>query len=127
MFLGTFTPNLIGKGRIALPKKIRNEVKGERIVLSIGFEKCLFGFEEKTWANAIAPELSKPLSDTEGRKLRRQMCANASVVELDSQGRLVIPEDLMNYAEIKEELLVIGAGDHFELWNKSAWEKYKED
>lgn len=124
MFLGTFKPNLVGKGRIALPKKIRNEIQGERIVLSIGFEECIFGFEEQKWANAIAPELNRPLSDPEGRKLRRQMCANALVVMLDSQGRLVIPEELIKFASIKEGVLIIGAGDHFEIWSPEKWQEY---
>jgi len=124
MFLGTYKPNFSGKGRIVLPKKIRNEITGERVVLSVGFEPCLFGFEEKKWATAISPELSKPLSDPEGRKLRRQMCARATVVELDSQGRFVIPEELFNYAFIKNEVLIIGAGDHFEIWSPEKWNAY---
>jgi MraZ protein len=124
MFLGTFKPNLIGKGRLALPKKIRHEIIGERVVLSMGFEKCLFGFEEKTWNKATITDLNRPLSDPEGRRLRRQMCANASIVELDSQSRFVIPEELLNYAVIKEEVIIIGAGDHFEIWSPEEWKEY---
>ncbi len=124
MFLGTFKPNLIGKGRISLPKKIRNEIKGKRIILSVGFEKCLFGFEEKTWNSATMADLTRPLSDPEGRRLRRQLCAQAAIIELDNQGRLVIPEELLNYSVIKEEVLIIGAGDHFEIWSPEEWRKY---
>lgn len=124
MILGTYQPNIIGKGRIALPKKIRNEIKGERVVLSIGFEKCIFGFEEKTWEKTISPELSRPLSDQEGRKLRRQMCANAVIAELDNQGRMVIPEELLKYGEINDKIVIIGAGDHFEIWSQFKWQEY---
>ena len=124
MILGTYRPNLIGKGRIALPKKIRNEIAGSRVVLSIGFEECIFGFEEKTWEKVVASDINRPLSDPEGRKLRRKMCAQAEIVELDSQGRFVIPEELLSYAKIKNEILIIGAGDHFEIWNPEKWNAY---
>lgn len=127
MFLGTYQPNLIGKGRIALPKKIRNEIAGERVILSIGFESCIFGFEEKAWENVVSSDINRPLSDPEGRKLRRKMCSRAAIVELDSQGRFVIPEELLNYAEIKNEILIIGAGDHFEIWSKEKWKEYTNE
>lgn len=125
MFLGSYQPNLIGKGRIALPKKIRNELVGERMVLTIGPESCLYGFSEKGWEEIIKPELNRPLfSDTEARTLRRQMCMEATVINLDSQGRFVIPEVMLKYAEIKEKLVLIGAGDHFEIWNNKQWNEY---
>jgi len=126
MLLGTYQPNLIGKGRIALPKKIRSELAGERIVLTVGFEKCIFGFSEKGWEEIVKPELSQPLfSNQEARDLRRKMCASAQVVNLDSQGRFVIPETMLNYAGIKEEIILIGAGDHFEIWDSKKWEAYR--
>lgn len=128
MFLGTYEPNLIGKARIALPKKIRNELVGERLVLTIGFEKCIFGFSEKTWEEIVAPELSRPLfSDAEGRRLRRKMCMEAIVLTLDSQGRFVIPEKMTRYAEIDQALVIVGAGDHFEIWDEDSWQKYLEE
>ncbi|MGB9706626.1 MAG: division/cell wall cluster transcriptional repressor MraZ [Microgenomates group bacterium] len=126
MFVGTYQPNLIGKGRIALPKKIRHELVGERLILTIGLEKCIFGFSEKGWEEIIKPELSRPLfSDKEGRDLRRKMCSEAMVINLDSQGRFIIPERMMEYAGIKDELTIIGAGDHFEIWDSEKWESYR--
>lgn len=128
MFLGTYKPNLIGKGRIALPKKVREELRGTRMVLTIGFEKCVFGFDEKNWEEIVSPELSRPLfSDEEGRKLRRKMCMEAMVVTLDSQGRFVIPDEMLKFAGINESLVIVGAGDHFEIWNKEKWEIYKKE
>ena len=126
MFLGTYQPNLIGKARIALPKKIRNELAGERIVLTIGFEKCVFGFEEKKWIEATASDLARPLSDELGRNLRRKMFSQAQVINLDSQGRFVIPQELLKFAGIKESLVLIGAGDHFEIWNEPTWNEYQK-
>lgn len=126
MFLGTFEPNLMEKGRIALPKKIREEMGSGRTVLTIGFEECIFGFTERTWEEIVKTEISRPLfSDREGRDLRRKMCAEAVNIELDSQGRFVIPERMLSFAGIRERLVVIGAGDHFEIWDKEKWEEYR--
>ncbi|MFH1840797.1 MAG: division/cell wall cluster transcriptional repressor MraZ [Candidatus Shapirobacteria bacterium] len=128
MFLGSYEPNLISKGRLALPKKIRSELPGERLVLTLGFEKCIYGFAEKEWEKIVAPELARPLfSDAEGRDLRRQMCMEAMVVELGSQGRLVMPEVMVKYAGAEKQVVIVGAGDHFEIWEKRNWEKYRNE
>lgn len=125
MFLGTFEPNLMDRGRLALPKKIRDELGGDRLILTIGFEKCIFGFKEKSWEEVTKSELTRPLfSDRIGRDLRRQMCAQAVNIELDSQGRFIIPGDMLQYAAIAETVTLIGAGDHFEIWSKKTWENY---
>jgi len=80
MFLGTFEPNLMPGSRIALPKKIRQELSGTRLVLtvSIGDEPCIYGFSEKMWDAVTAPELARPLfSDKNGRDLRRKIFSEA--------------------------------------------------
>lgn len=127
MFLGTYEPNLMEKGRIALPKKIRDEVGGDRIVLTIGFESCIFGFTHKSWEEVTKPELTRPLfSDKEGRDLRRKMCAEAVSIELDAQGRFIIPPRMFEFASIADNLVVIGAGDHFEIWSREKWDEYSK-
>lgn len=126
MFLGTFEPNLLDKGRIALPKKIREELGAGRMILTIGFEDCIFGFAEKVWEEVTKPELSRPLfSDRQGRDLRRKMCAQAVNVELDGQGRCVLPQHMMEFAALQDGLVIIGAGDHFEIWSKQRWQEYR--
>lgn len=123
MLLGTYELNLIGKNRLVLPSKLRKEISGDRIVLSMGFEPCIFGFEEKKWEEVTAPDLSRPLSDQEGRNLRRKMFSNAVVVEIDSHSRFVIPENLIK-APLGGPITIIGAGDHFEIWESKKWEEY---
>ncbi len=126
MFLGTFTPNLMDKGRLALPKKIRQELTGGRLILTIGFEKCIFGFAEKVWEDVTRSELGKPLfSDQVARDLRRKICAEAVNIELDSQGRFIIPQSMMDYAGIVKNVVIIGAGDHFEIWDQKQWAEYR--
>jgi MraZ protein len=128
MFLGTYEPNLLDASRLALPKKIREQLGGSHIVLTVGFENCIFGFAEKIWDQVTAQELSRPLfSDREGRDLRRKMCAEAINVQLDSQGRFVVPDRMLSLASIRDHVVVIGAGDHFEIWSKEGWEAYRQE
>lgn len=125
MLLGTYEPTIIGKNRLVLPAKLRKEISGDRLVLALGFEECILGFEEKKWEEATATDLATALSDKQGRDLRRKMFSQAEVVELDSQGRIVVPENLVSDRELKGEIVVIGAGDHFEIWSKDLWEEYR--
>ena len=128
MQLGTYEPKLLEKGRVALPKKIRDEITGTTVVLTIGFETCVFGFDEKTWEAVILPELSKPFfSDVQARKMRRKMCVNAMKVQIDSQGRIIVPDYMRAFAHILDTIVAIGAGDHFEIWDKALWQKYEKD
>ncbi|HUS59871.1 MAG TPA: division/cell wall cluster transcriptional repressor MraZ [Nevskiaceae bacterium] len=124
MLLGTYQPTLIDKNRLALPSKLRREIKGNQLILSVGMEDCIFGFEEEKWEQVTAADLSRPISDGQGRMLRRKLCTNAERVTLDSQGRFVVPEAMMKYAGVTDKLTLIGAGDHFEIWNKTVWETY---
>lgn len=126
MFLGTYEPNLMEKGRVALPKKIREQLGGEEMVLTIGFETCILGFTNKQWEEVTRPEMNRSLfSDKEGRDLRRKIYADAINVRLDSQGRCIVPQHMLEYAHINDGVVIIGAGDHFEIWEKTRWEKYR--
>lgn len=125
MLLGTYELNLSGKNRLALPSRLRKEISGDRLVLTIGFEDCISGFSEKKWEEVTVADLAKPFfSDPNARDLRRKMFARAVVVELDSQGRFVIPEGLGGLLEIKGKMVIIGAGDHFEIWETKKWTEY---
>jgi len=124
MFLGEYTPNITEGSRVALPKKIREQVSGKNIVLSKGFEECIFGYEQKIWQKEAEKELSIPISDAKSRNLKRYMYSGAIEITLDSQGRFVVPPNLKKYAKITEKVIIIGAGDHFEIWDEDAWQKY---
>jgi MraZ protein len=127
MFLGSFEPRLLESGRMALPKKIRNNIIGASVVLTIGFEDCIFGFDESKWHEAVRPELEKPVfSDIEARNMRRKMFMNAFTVEIDTQGRIILPASMIEYAKLKDNIVVVGAGDHFEIWGKKRWIQYSQ-
>ncbi len=128
MFLGTYETKLIGKNRLAMPAKVRDEIAGDRVVLTVGFEECIFGFREKDWEEVVKPELLRPFfSDAQSRNLRRKMSYNAQIVDLASLGRFVMPEPMVEFAGIKgEKVTIIGAADHFEIWDTKKWQKYSE-
>ncbi len=123
MFLGTFSPSLASTGQVALPTKIRSALGSDRAIITAGFDKCVYGFSLADWNKISELELTKPLSSQEGRKVRHDMFASAIEVDLDEQGRFVIPENLRKFAGISGKIAVVGAGDHFEIWNKEEWEK----
>lgn len=126
MFLGSFRPSFSGKGRIVLPKKLREEIAGNRIVLTRGFDKCLFGFDKREWENQARRHLQSPITEPQGRKLRRYFFSQAQVVELDDQGRFVIPVELLELVPIEDGPVLVGAGDHFEIWQETQWQKEAE-
>ena len=123
MFLGSYIPSFnLNSRRLALPKKIRDYLATSEIILSIGFEKCLFGFDTKNWQAESKKQLVLPITQRRSRDLRRIFFASATPIKLDDQGRFVIPSDLLEYAKIKRPI-IIGAGDHFEIWEIEAWQK----
>lgn len=125
MFLGTFTPKLLSKGQLSLPAKLRNKLVGNQAVITIGLDKCVYGFSLEAWQKLVDQELLRPMLTEDGRRLRQQFFSQSEEIDLDNQGRFVIPDYQRQYAGIKSDLVVIGAGDHFEIWDKGEWEKIK--
>lgn len=124
VFLGEYRHSLTKGNRLALPSKIRSAVAGNEIVLAKGFEACILGYQKSAWGEMAKAELAKPVSEAEARKIRRQLFPGAVLVEIDQQGRVVVPRNLLEYAGIKNEALVIGTGDHFEIWKETKWRAY---
>jgi len=123
MFLGEYVSKFTGKGRIILPKKLRVEVLGDEIILSKGFERCVWGFTREGFGIEAKRQLEMSATEEKARNLKRYIFSSSEAVELDSQNRFVISENLLNYARLKVEVVIIGAGDHFEIWDMKAWKK----
>lgn len=126
MFLGEYNPNLTEGSRIALPKKMREQIRGDTVVLSRGFEKCIFVYDAEDWTRETGKQIEASITEKNTRNLRRYMFASATESGIDGQGRLVIPGNLKDYADISKSLAVIGAGDHIEIWDKTVWEEHLE-
>ena len=127
MFLGEYQPNLTDGSRLALPKKLREQILGDEVVLSRGFEKCIFVYDKQDWLNESQKQIDNPITDSKTRDLRRYMFAAATDSKLDTQGRIIVPGNLLSYAGIEKEITVIGAGDHIEIWNTQNWNEYFEN
>lgn len=121
MFLGEYQPNITEGSRIALPKKLREQIRGDDLILSRGFEKCIFVYDKEDWVSEAQKQVENPISDSKTRDLKRYMYAGASESTIDSQGRIVLPSSLLAYSEINKKTAVIGAGDHIEIWDLDNW------
>lgn len=124
MFIGEYQHSIDGKNRMALPAKFRKEFKG-KAVITRGLDNCLFVYPMKEW-QAIAEKLGNmPVGEKTTRSFVRLMLAGAVDVEIDSQGRVLIPDYLKNHAGLEKETIVAGLFNRLEVWSKNAWEKYK--
>ena len=126
MFLGEYQPNITEGSRIALPKKLREQIKGEELILSKGFESCIFAYDKEDWLVEAQKQIENPITDSRTRDLKRYMYSGAVETTIDAQGRIVIPGNLKDYAGIKQKTVVIGAGDHVEIWDVENWNKHSE-
>ncbi len=122
MFLGTYQTGFSGKNRAILPKKLRVELAAKELVLTQGMDGCIWGFRIKDWEIEAQSQLGISVTEERGRHLRRIFFSQAERVELDEQGRFILPTPLLEFAGIKQTVLMIGAGDHFEIWNPQKWE-----
>jgi MraZ protein len=124
MFLGEYQPNITEGSRIALPKKLRDQIHGDEVILARGFEKCIFLYDKEDWMTEANKQVENPITDSRTRDLKRYMFAGATESAVDAQGRLVLPANLKDYAGVDKKTAVIGAGDHIEIWDWTAWEAH---
>lgn len=127
LFLGEYDHSIDDRGRVTIPRKIRDEIGGAEVILSKGYDGCIFGFDRDHWEREATKHLDTPVTDEKGRMVRRYLFASAEKIEIDKLGRILLPTQLKEYASIDKEILVIGAGDHFELWNKERWKNSAKD
>lgn len=122
--VGTHRYQLDPKGRMSLPKGFR-EAFAAGAFLTLGFDGCVWAFPAGEWIRRSEEVKSRPLSDAAGRALGRMFFGNAEVLDLDSQGRLLVPQRLRAEAGIGREAVVVGVDDHIEIWDGDTWERYE--
>jgi MraZ protein len=124
MLLGEYQHNLDTKGRMAIPAKFRDKLTAGAIITR-GIDNCLFVFANPEW-DALAKKLiALPLAQANSRAFVRLMLAGATDVEIDNQGRILIPDYLRKYAGLKKEVVVAGLYNRIELWDEAVWQSYK--
>jgi MraZ protein len=123
MFTGEFEYRVDEKGRVPIPPKFRTEeLKREGVVLCPGMEKCITIYPISEWKK-IAGSLtsSSAIIPSKLRKLNRAIFATSFTLEIDGQGRIVIPAQLRQFAGINDEVVLAGLNSYFEMWDKQRW------
>ena len=124
MLLGEFQHNLDSKGRVAVPVKFRNKLSAGAIITR-GLDHCLFIFSSNEWETLAQKLISLPLAQANSRAFVRLMLAGAMDVELDKQGRILIPDYLREYAGLKKQIIFAGLYNRIEIWDNENWKQYK--
>ncbi|MFA6271946.1 MAG: division/cell wall cluster transcriptional repressor MraZ [Patescibacteria group bacterium] len=125
MFIGEYQHAVDDKGRLAIPIKFRNDL-AKGAVVTRGLDNCLFLYSKDEW-ETMAVKLAKlPVSKSNSRAYSRLMFAGAMEVEIDKQGRIVIPDYLRKFSSISKKVVVAGLYNRIEIWNEEGWEKYKQ-
>lgn len=125
MFMGEYLHTIDSKGRLIFPAKFRDEL-GEVFVATKGLDNCLFVYTCSEWA-ILEEKLKKlPLAKPEARAFLRFFFSGAAELECDKQGRVLLPQNLREHAQLDKEVVVIGVSTRIEVWNKAAWDEYNQ-
>jgi len=125
MFIGEFRHNLDDKGRLAIPVKFREKLKAGAIITK-GLDNSLFLYPKEEWEVMAEKLSSMPISQSGARAFSRMMLAGAYEIDIDKQGRAVIPQTLRDFAGISGNTVIAGLYKRIEIWDVKSWEKYKE-
>ncbi len=126
MFIGEFQYTLDSKGRVFIPSRLRDGL-GERFILTRGIEPCIAVYPLSEWNRTEEKLINNPMTKKDLRALNRIMFSGAMEVELDKQGRALIPQYLREHAKIDKNVMIIGVGDRVEIWNEDSWKSYYEN
>lgn len=121
--MGTYSHNIDAKGRMNFPTKLRESL-GDSFIITRGLDGCLFVYSREEWAVMEEKISSMPLS--KGKNVQRFFFSNAAEIEADKQGRILIPAHLREYAGLEKDVMVIGAVNRAEIWDKDRWNKLND-
>ena len=123
MFIGEYKHSVDDKGRMAIPAKFRKSLAGG-VVVTRGIDPHLYIFPAEEWAK-LADKIAKlSITQANSRAFSRHMLGGASEAEIDSQGRILIPEYLRKHAGISNQAVVIGLYDRVEIWSDERWHEH---
>ncbi len=126
MFMGEFKHQLDAKGRLIVPSKFRDALNGQ-FIITRGLDQCLFGYTLEEWAQIEKRMSALPLTKKDARKFMRMFFSGATEVEVDKQGRINIPTNLREYADLTKECTVIGVSHRIEIWSTEKWDSFYEE
>ncbi len=124
MFIGEYKYNLDTKNRLALPSKFR-KLFNSGAVITRGLDNCLFIYTAKEWNKLVEKLAGLPISQAKSRAFSRLMLAGAMDVRLDTQGRIILPDYLKEFANLSKKVIVAGLYNRLEVWDEKLWSKYQ--
>lgn len=127
MFYGEYLHSIDRKGRLILPSKFREAAKAhfvEKFFVTRGLDKCLFMFSEEEWRTQENKFKSLSFTKLEARTFNRLYFSGAQEVVPDRQGRVLLPQYLKDFAEIKKDVMIVGVSNRIEIWAKDKWQSF---
>lgn len=125
MFLGEYLHTFDAKNRISLPARFRKAL-GRAVIVTRGLDHCLYVYAKKSWEKEAARYSAQINGNAAERGLARLFLAGSFECEVDSAGRILIPENLKTYASLATKAVVAGVADRIEVWEEGAWQRYSE-
>jgi MraZ protein len=123
MFMGEYQHSVDAKGRLIIPSKFRDYLQ-DGFVITRGLDNCLFGYTMDEWRKLELKLTNLPMTKKDTRAFARFFFSGASELEIDKQGRINIPTQLLEYAKLTKECVIIGVSNRLEIWAKEAWDSY---
>ncbi|MDD5120632.1 MAG: division/cell wall cluster transcriptional repressor MraZ [Candidatus Omnitrophica bacterium] len=127
MFYGEFEHSIDRKGRLILPAKFREAAKNqfvEKFFVTRGLDKCLFMFSEEEWRSQENKFKTMSFTKQQSRTFNRLLFSGAVEVSSDKQGRILVPQYLKDFAEIKKDVMIVGVSNRIEIWAKDKWHDF---
>ncbi len=125
MFTGTYYHTIEAKGRLSLPKEFRTQLP-EQIILTPGIDGGLFVFEKQEWQQQLDQLEHRVFTKKQHRDFERVIANKVVEVELDTVGRILIPDFLRTYAQLEKDVVVVGSFSKIEVWNRERYHQYIE-
>ena len=119
--MGEYNYTIDTKGRLIIPSKFR-EALGDEFVVTKGLDGCLFVYDNEEWQNFEGKLKTLPLTNKDARQFVRFFLAGAAAVEVDKQGRILLPSVLREFAGLEKEVVLVGVASRVEIWSKEKWE-----
>ncbi|MGE7621930.1 division/cell wall cluster transcriptional repressor MraZ [Viridibacillus sp. NPDC096237] len=123
MFMGEYQHSIDAKGRLIIPAKFREHLT-EGFVLTRGLDNCLFGYPILEWRKLEEKLKQLPVTKKDARAFTRFFFSGATEVEVDKQGRINIPSNLLTHANVQKDCVVLGVSNRIEIWSKESWQNY---
>lgn len=126
MFIGEYAHTIDAKGRVIMPAKFREEL-GISFIVTKGLDGCLFVYSKREWASLEEKLKTLPFTSKDARSFNRFFFAGAIECEVDKQGRILVSQNLRDYASLTKDVVIIGVSTRIEIWDKDKWENYCDD